>query len=70
MSEDIEKKLLEEDAERLEADRQKWIVNRKRQRNHFQLLSKRMVVLNKDPNVDTAEEIWNNDIEPKIDSKE
>jgi hypothetical protein len=63
---DTEDRILQDDKERIEQDRQKWIINRKRQRAHFNLLKKRMVRLNKDPNVDTAEEIWKDNIEPNI----
>ena len=63
---DIEDKIEQEDAERLEKDRQKWIVERKKQRAHFKLLRERMIRLNKNPDVDTAEEIWKDNIEPKL----
>jgi hypothetical protein len=64
---ETEDRITQEEKERLEEDRQKWIVERKRQRNHFKLLGQKMINLNKDPNVDTAEEIWKNHIEPNLD---
>jgi len=67
---DTEDKVMQDDARRLEEDRQKWIVERKRQRNHFKLLGQKMIRLNKNSDVDTAEEIWKNHIEPNLDKQE
>jgi hypothetical protein len=59
-----EERILQEEAERLEKDRQKWITDRKRQRAHFETLKLRMNLLNK--GVGSQGEIWNNIIEPKV----
>jgi len=67
---ETEDKVMQDDVKRLEDDRQKWIVERKRQRNHFKLLGQKMIRLNKNPDVDTAEEIWKNHIEPNLDKQE
>jgi len=67
---DTEDKVMQDDARRLEEDRQKWIVECKRQRNHFKLLGQKMIRLNKNSDVDTAEEIWKNHIEPNLDKQE
>lgn len=67
---ETEDKVMQDEAKHLEDDRQKWIVERKRQRDHFKLLGLKMINLNKDPNVNTAEEIWKNDIEPNLDKQE
>lgn len=68
MSNETEKKILEEDAERIEADRQKWIVERKRQRGHFHGMKRKMNILNRLPG-STSEQMWKEDIEPKLDKE-
>jgi hypothetical protein len=67
---ETEDKVMQDEAKRLEDDRQKWIVERKRQRDHFKLLGQKMIRLNKNSDVDTAEEIWKNHIEPNLDKQE
>jgi hypothetical protein len=61
---DTEDRLLQDDKERIELDRQKWIIERKRQRAHFGLLKLRMKLLNK--GTGDAEEIWKDNIEPNL----
>jgi hypothetical protein len=63
---EIEEKVKQEEADRIAEDQRKWIVDRKRQYKHFNRLCILMKILNKDAEVNTAEHIWKNEIEPKI----
>lgn len=67
MANEVERQLLEEEAVRIEKDRQHWIVNRKRRREHFKRLKTRMRVLAKVPEVDTKLTLWREEIRPKLD---
>lgn len=70
MANEVEKKILEEDKDRIKADRDKWITQRKAQRAHLKRMRRRMQLLNLRDDVDTNKTLWKEEIEPGLDKGE